>query len=140
MDKVAELSQDKELEKKIKAIPSLKKKVFVAEYLKNGQKPTQAAMKACGLTNKASASTTGGRMIRDPEIKEVIELVEAKVNNYLKNEAYGAAQRIVILSKNCENEATQLKANTDILDRAGFKPKDKIQIEPVINVSHQIPD
>jgi hypothetical protein len=51
------------------------------------------------------------------------------VQEYIKGKAEGAASRIEELSRSSDNDQVKLAANKDILDRAGFKPKEVTELE-----------
>lgn len=122
-----------------------KQKEWLQEYIKNGEDGVEAALKVYNIDKKkknarTSASVMSQKNLKNPIVQEILTEIDEKVNEYFKLEAQSAAKRIVMLSKGSKNDSVQLKANQDILDRAGFKPKDKVQIEPVVNVNHNIPD
>lgn len=51
------------------------------------------------------------------------------INNNLEYEAADCFRNILSLCKNATSEAVKLNANIDILNRAGYKPTDKQQLE-----------
>ena len=80
------------------------------------------------IKNNYNLGSKGG----DPAKKDLVAdqmanetLKKPKVRAYLEENAVGASNRIVELSKNAENETVKLNANKDILDRAGYKPTEK---------------
>ena len=94
---------------------------FVREYVDNGGNATQAAI-AVGAS-KASASTVGYRM-KTRLTKEI----DAEQKLQLEGYAPKAIRQIQNLAENAESENVKLKANADLLDRAGWKPVDKTEI------------
>ena len=86
--------------------------LFVKEYVLNGGNATQAAI-ACGLS-KATAKQSGYRMKN--KLGKEIEDLQREV---LKGYAPKAIQQIQGLAENADSENVRLKANTDLLDRAG---------------------
>lgn len=94
---------------------------FVREYVDNGGNATQAAI-AVGAS-KASASTVGYRM-KTRLTKEI----DAEQKLQLEGYAPKAISQIQNLAENAESENVKLKANADLLDRAGWKPVDKTEI------------
>lgn len=88
------------------------KKAF-ARKIVEGKTPTQAAMEVYGykdinnLAERKKAQILAERNLKDE-----------KVLAYIHHEGYGAATRIVQLSKDADNETVKLNANKDILDRA----------------------
>jgi len=94
---------------------------FVREYVDNGGNATQAAI-AVGAS-KASASTVGYRL-KTRLTKEI----DAEQKLQLEGYAPKAISQIQNLAENAESENVKLKANADLLDRAGWKPVDKTEI------------
>jgi len=94
---------------------------FVREYVNNGGNATQAAI-AVGAS-KASASTVGYRM-KTRLTKEI----DAEQKLQLEGYAPKAISQIQNLAENAESENVKLKANADLLDRAGWKPVDKTEV------------
>ena len=94
---------------------------FVREYVDNGGNATQAAI-AVGVS-KASASTVGYRL-KTRLTKEI----DAEQKLQLEGYAPKAIRQIQNLAENAESENVKLKANADLLDRAGWKPVDKTEI------------
>ena len=94
---------------------------FVREYVDNGGNATQAAI-AVGAS-KASASTVGYRM-KTRLTKEI----DAEQKLQLEGYAPKAISQIQNLAENAESENVKLKANADLLDRAGWKPVDKTEV------------
>ena len=96
-------------------------KDFVREYVNNGGNATQAAI-AVGVSS-ASASTIGYRL-KSRLTKEIDTEQKAQLQGY----APKAISQIQNLAENAESENVKLKANADLLDRAGWKPIDKQEI------------
>ncbi len=94
---------------------------FVREYVNNGGNATQAAI-AVGVS-PASASTVGYRL-KSRLTKEIDTEQKAQLQGY----APKAISQIQNLAENAESENVKLKANADLLDRAGWKPIDKQEI------------
>ncbi len=94
---------------------------FVREYVNNGGNATQAAI-AVGVS-QASASTVGYRL-KSRLTKEIDTEQKAQLQGY----APKAISQIQNLAENAESENVKLKANADLLDRAGWKPVDKQEI------------
>jgi len=94
---------------------------FVREYVDNGGNATQAAI-AVGVS-QASASTVGYRL-KSRLTKEIDTEQKAQLRGY----APKAISQIQNLAENAESENVRLKANADLLDRAGWKPVDKQEI------------
>ena len=96
-------------------------KDFVREYVNNGGNATQAAI-AVGVS-QASASTVGYRL-KSRLTKEIDTEQKAQLQGY----APKAISQIQSLAEKAESENVRLKANADLLDRAGWKPVDKQEI------------
>ena len=94
---------------------------FVREYVNNGGNATQAAI-AVGVS-QASASTVGYRL-KFRLTKEIDTEQKAQLRGY----APKAISQIQSLAEKAESENVRLKANADLLDRAGWKPVDKQEI------------
>jgi phage terminase small subunit len=94
---------------------------FVREYVNNGGNATQAAI-AVGVS-QASASTVGYRL-KSRLTKEIDTEQKAQLQGY----APKAISQIQSLAEKAESENVRLKANADLLDRAGWKPIDKQEI------------
>ena len=101
--------------------------VFVREYVLNGGNATQAAI-ACGLS-KATAKQSGYRMKN--KLQSEIEALHKEI---LKGYAPKAIQQIQSLAEYAQSENVRLKANTDLLDRAGYKPVEKSQVATTTSV------
>ena len=94
---------------------------FVREYVNNGGNATQAAI-AVGVSS-ASASTVGYRL-KSRLTKEIDTEQKAQLQGY----APKTISQIQSLAEKAESENVRLKANADLLDRAGWKPVDKQEI------------
>lgn len=93
---------------------------FVRDYLETGN-GTQAALKNYNIRGKNKeniAAAIAKENLTKPQIKEVLE-----------DAAQGAMARIIQLSMDAENEAVRLSANKDILDRAGYKPLNRLEMK-----------
>jgi phage terminase small subunit len=94
---------------------------FVREYVNNGGNATQAAI-AVGVS-QSSASTVGYRL-KSRLTKEIDTEQKAQLQGY----APKTISQIQSLAEKAESENVRLKANADLLDRAGWKPIDKQEI------------
>ncbi len=92
---------------------SLKQKKFVKEYLAKGN-ATEAAARSYDVKNRKVANTIGNENLAKHGLQALIEAA-----------AEGAFAQIEILSKTAEAEPVRLNASKDILDRAGYKPVEK---------------
>ena len=97
---------------------------FVREYVSNGGNATQAAI-ACGVSD-TSASTIGYRLKNRLGTE-----IDAEQREMLKGYAPKAFEQMRILAENAESENVRLKANSDLLDRAGYRPVDKTEVTQI---------
>ena len=102
---------------------------FIAEFINNGGNATQAA-KTVGVSD-GSASTVGYRMKN-----RLINDIEAEQKEALKGYASKALHQIQTLAETAVSENVRLKANSDLLDRAGWKPIDKSEITEVSDLQN----
>ena len=102
---------------------------FVDEFINNGGNATQAA-KTVGVSD-GSASTVGYRMK-----SRLINDIEAAQKEALKGYATKALHQIQTLAETAVSENVRLKANSDLLDRAGWKPVEKSEITEVSDLQN----
>ena len=102
---------------------------FIAEFIDNGGNATQAA-KTVGVSD-GSASTVGYRMKN-----RLINNIEAAQKEALKGYATKALHQIQTLAETAVSENVRLKANSDLLDRAGWKPVEKSEITEVSDLQN----
>ena len=102
---------------------------FVDEFINNGGNATQAA-KTVGVSD-GSASTVGYRMK-----SRLINDIEAAQKEALKGYASKALHQIQTLAETAVSENVRLKANSDLLDRAGWKPVEKSEITEVSDLQN----
>ena len=102
---------------------------FIDEFINNGGNATQAA-KTVGVS-EASASTVGYRMKN-----RLINNIEAAQKEALKGYASKALHQIQTLAETAVSENVRLKANSDLLDRAGWKPVERSEITEVSDLQN----
>jgi phage terminase small subunit len=100
-----------------------KQKKFADAYVDNGGNRTEAALDVYDTKDYFTAANIGSENLKKPKIQE-----------YLESIAGDAATRIEVLSKTAENETVRLNANKDILDRAGYKPTDKVDLSGKLSI------
>ena len=93
-----------------------KEKDFADEYLETGN-GTQSVLQAYDTERTDTAGTIAHRNLKKDKIRQ-----------YLLDNASSAVSRITELSISAENESVRLHANKDILDRAGLKPVEEVDI------------
>ena len=102
---------------------------FVREYVLNGGNATQAAV-SCGVSD-TSASTIGYRLKNRLAVE-----IDAEQRDMLKGYAPKAFDQLRSLAETAESENVRLKANSDLLDRAGYRPIDKSEVTQVNEYEH----
>lgn len=103
---------------------SLTKKqcAFVVEYVSSGSDALSAA-RVAGYTEN-SVRTAAWRLMNNPLIIEAISILTAE---QITIHAPRAVQAILTLMKTARSDYVKLQAAQDLLDRAGFRPPDKVQ-------------
>ena len=102
---------------------------FIAEFINNGGNATQAA-KTVGVSD-GSASTVGYRMKN-----RLINDIEAEQKEALKGYASKALHQIQTLAETAVSENVSSKANSDLLDRAGWKPVERSEVTEVTDLKN----
>jgi phage terminase small subunit len=100
-----------------------KQKEFADEFLETGN-GVQSALSAYDTKDYSTAGNIASENLKKPKVKQ-----------YLEDNAEQAALRVIELSKQGENLPVALNASKDILDRAGFKPVDKSEVDLKANVT-----
>ena len=85
----------------------------------------EAATEA-GYAEGESGRVTASKTIRLPHVQSYMM---QRVNEELGMNATVAAARVMNLATGARSEYVQLEASKDILDRAGFKPIDRSQVQ-----------
>lgn len=93
---------------------------FWADEVLEGKSRTEAAMIAYNTDNKQVAANYAYKNKKND-----------KIIDYLSLNALPAMKRIEHISRASRNEMVKLKANQDIVDRAGYKPVERIQDESI---------
>ena len=97
---------------------------FIAEFIDNGGNATKAA-ETIGVS-KGSASTVGYRLKN-----RLVDQIEVEQKEALKGYASKALHQIQALAETAASENVRLKANSDLLDRAGWKPVERSEITEI---------
>lgn len=117
-----------------------KQLIFVQEYMKNGNGKHAAI--AAGYSER-SAESQASRMLRDAKVKQYLNKKEANLDRDLReifvNDAVKAYNVLLeIMLKPDAMDKDRLVAARDLLDRAGYKPTEKVSAdvntEGVLNV------
>lgn len=103
--------------------------VFVTEYIKNGNNATHAAI-AAGYSEK-TASSQGSRLLKSVEVQQFLNITQQNLNRDLRTmfteDAVKAYKVLVdIMEKPEALDKDRLVAARDLLDRAGYKPIERI--------------
>jgi len=102
-----------------------KQEALVAEYVSNGGNALKAAEAAGYSTNEASR-TAVYRTLKLPHVQQaMMQMVAEEFSRH----APAAVATVAKLSRNAKSEYIQLEASKDLLDRAGFKPIDRQQLQ-----------
>ena len=114
------------------------RRMFVEEHLKlKCKNATQAAINA-GYS-KRSAASQASQILNDPKVAEYLQQRKSEIQRELQEEfifdALEAKQVMYEIMKNPEaTDKDKISVAKDFLDRAGFKPTDKVDIEGTIPV------
>lgn len=124
------------------------RKLFVEEYLKlRCKNMAQAAINA-GYSHKTAASQAS-QILKNPKVSEYLESRKAELANDLRQEfIFDAleARKVMnrILNDPAAEDKDRIACAKDFLDRAGFKPTDKQEVQQEIFVTFvgedEIPD
>ena len=98
-----------------------KQQRFVDAYIANGGQQTEAARTA-GYGER-SADVSASRLIRNPLVQQAILRATQK---RIGLAAVPALQQVERLSSGARSEYVRLEASRDLLDRAGFKPPERV--------------
>jgi phage terminase small subunit len=104
---------------------TVRQKALVEAYVANGGNLTQAANEA-GYAEGNSARVTAWKTMKTPHVQQYLMQVTAEA---FGTHAVKALGKIAQLSGGAKSEYVQLEASKDILDRAGFKPIDRSQVQ-----------
>lgn len=109
--------------------------LFVTEYLSNGNNATQAAI-AAGYSEK-TASSQGSRLLKSVEVQQYLNKTEQNLNKDLRMmfaedavKAYNVMLEIMQSPNAMDKD--RLVAARDLLDRAGYKPIEKLQADVTV--------
>lgn len=102
-----------------------KQTALVDTLVADGCSVTEAARKA-GYAEGESGRVSASKALRQPHVQQYMM---SRVAEQLGMNATIAASRVLRLATNAKSEYVQLEASKDILDRAGFKPIDRSQVQ-----------
>lgn len=106
----------------IKGVKLTHKQKEFCDKLVETKNPSLAAREAYDIGSRGGSSDVTARTIAS------LNLDKPNIRKYLDIISGGAAERIEQLSISARNESVRLKANQDILDRAGYKAAESVDI------------
>jgi hypothetical protein len=116
--------------------------IFVTEYIKNGNNATHAAISA-GYSEK-TASSQGSRLLKSVEVQQFLNTTQQNLNRDLRTmfteDAVKAYRVLVeIMEKPDAADKDRLVAARDLLDRAGYKPIERVvaDVNSEVNNLHE---
>jgi phage terminase small subunit len=98
---------------------------LVDTLVATGCSVTQAARDA-GYAKGDAGRVSASKALRQPHVQQYMM---ARVSEQLGLNATVAAAKVLKLASGAKSEYVQLEASKDILDRAGFKPIDRSQVQ-----------
>lgn len=96
--------------------------------LDNFENITSSYKKAYPNASAKWASQEAYRLLRNPRIKALIEEIQQDMRSKFTLLAPEAMARLEDLAENADSEKVKLQANLEILDRAGLKAPDKVEL------------
>lgn len=112
---------------------NVRRKKFCDEWLKNGGNGTQAALAAFNCKNNNSAKAMASELLKNEEVQSYLADKQLKLEQRFEKESVLAFETIInIITDKKTSARTRLDACKDILDRAGYKPKDTVEISGTI--------
>lgn len=113
-------------------------KLFVDKYLAGRKKNATRAAIDAGYSEK-TASSQASQLLNNPKVKEYLSEKEKALIQELQQEfLFDAleARKVMyrIMTDDEARDADKINAAKDFLDRAGFKPTDKVDLEAGIEV------
>ncbi len=102
-----------------------KQKAFVDFLVTNGGSKQDAA-EAAGYAPGPGARAAASKALSNPKVQQYLQ---QRIIEELGNKASVALHRVVTLAESARSEHVQLEAAKDILDRAGFKPIERQQVQ-----------
>jgi len=102
-----------------------KQTALVDTLVSKGCSITQAA-KDAGYADGDSGRVTASKALKQPHVQQYMMQC---VTEQLGMNATIAASKVMKLATGAKSEYVQLEASKDILDRAGFKPIDRSQVQ-----------
>ena len=111
-----------------------RQKALVEAYVANGGNLTKAAEEA-GYAEGNSGRVTAWKSMKLPHVQQYLMQQTAEA---FSTHAAMAVGKVAGLAKSAKSEYVQLEAAKDLLDRAGFKPIDRAQVQVAGDIRVQI--
>ena len=111
-----------------------KQRALVEAYVANGGNLTKAAEEA-GYAEGNSGRVTAWKAMKTPHVQQYLMQQTAEAFSLHAAMAVG---KVANLAKQAKSEYVQLEAAKDLLDRAGFKPIDRQQVQVAGDIRVQI--
>lgn len=109
--------------------PTEKQLAFAKDVVEsNFENITESYRKAYPEASAKWAASEAYRLMRNPRVKSLIEQIQQDTRSKFILLAPAALQRIEELAENADSEKVKLAANIEILDRAGLKAPDKVEL------------
>ncbi len=126
--KVELILSDKAIDRIHELEPTAGQFKFAAEMVRTG-KPLDSLKEAYPDRHGKYLGQDAQKLLRNPRVQEMIELIQQDVRSKFIFMSPEAQERLETLSKSAESEKVQLDANLAILDRGGFKPPERVELE-----------
>ncbi len=94
----------------------------------NFENITESYRKAYPTASAKWAASEAYKLMRNPKIKGLIEQISQDMRAKFTLLAPAALERLEDLAENADSEMVKLKANQEILDRAGLRAPDKVEL------------
>jgi phage terminase small subunit len=111
-----------------------KQRALVEAYVANGGNLTKAAEEA-GYAEGNSGRVTAWKAMKTAHVQQYLMQQTAAA---FSTHAAMAVHKVASLAQKAKSEYVQLEASKDILDRAGFKPIDRAQVQVAGDIRVQI--
>lgn len=119
------------------------KMIFVTEYLKNGNNATLAAISA-GYSEHTAASQ-GSRLLKSVDVQQFLNKTEQNLNKDLRmmfteNAVNAFGVLLEVMNDPMAQHKDRLVAARDLLDRAGYKPVEKVvsDVQATVETKHDL--
>ena len=103
-----------------------KRQMALIDHLVATGEPLAKAAEAAGYAEGESGRVTASKTIRLPHVQQYMM---QRVAETIGMNATTAAAQVMKLATGAKSEYVKLEAAKDILDRAGFKPVDRSQVQ-----------